>query len=762
MARYDIQTNTVKRYINIPGETTSISGNGVYAIYEESDSTFLIGTSFGLNRFNKKSEQFSLVKTNASIYNYGIYTIIPDSLNNYWLATDNGLICLNKITNACTFYNEFDGLLANEFNTTASCVDLHGNIYLGCPKGLLSFNPKNFTNNPYNARPKITNLEIKNKPISAGDTLNSRVLLKKQIWITKVLELKYHENDFTLQFSAMHFAAPENNQFWYKLDGYKNEWVLTNANRPWASFIGLPPGTYYFKLKASNNDGLICNPEDEVSLKIIIHPPFWLTLWFKISFIIFIACVIGIFFRLRIIQLKKHNLLLDQKVKERTVELHEANISLHEQQDEISAQKESLEKANETLRKTQQEIIVKNKELDEHKNRLELLVKARTSELEKALEKVKESDRLKSSFLANMSHEIRTPMNAIVGFSLLLRNDNIDDVKKRSYFETIIKNSQALLELIDNILDLSKIQTNQMEFYFSEYNVYEIVNEIYKIYSLEAIKKKIPLKLNVEKINSDFTIITDKNRFKQVLSNLLSNAVKFTNTGLIEFGIYEVLEVSGEIVFYVKDTGIGIAKNTGNSIFERFLKIEENKNNLYRGVGLGLAISKSIVNSFGGKLWFESVENTLTTFYFTHPLNQLRSSELTDISDENFVNYNFKGITILIAEDEESNFDLLQEYLIETEATIIWTKNGIETCEITNSHKIDLILMDIMMPQMDGIETSTIIRKKFPKIPIIALTAYAHKNMDNLVAQNIFDIIIIKPINRNNLLQLINKYLQYE
>ena len=762
LACYNTKENKVKRYLNIPGDKTSISGNGVYCIFEESDSTFLIGTTMGLNRFNRINEQFSLVKTNKSLYNYSIYAIIPDLLNNYWMTTDNGLICLNKITLECTFFNESDGLLANEFNTTASYICKDSAIYLGSPKGLLSFNPKDFTTNPYPARPTITNLQISNATITPGDTLNGRVVLTKQIWSSSELVLKYYENDFTLQFSAMHFAVPENNKFWYMLEGYKDEWIATDANRRWATFTGLQPGEYTFRLKATNNDGVVCKPEEEVSLNIEILPPFWRTIWFKLLIIFLIAALVGIYIRIRILRFKRLNTLLEQKVRERTYELQEINISLEEKQEEIYSQKEeltlqkaSLEETNKVLRTTQEKIIAQNKELDIHRNKLESLIKARTSELIEALKKAEESNRLKNSFLANMSHEIRTPMNAIIGFSSLLQETNVKDSSKKDYIDIIIKSSQSLLVIIDDILDLSKIQSNQLDLNLQPQSLILILNEMYNMFRIEALNKEIELRLNVEKIKNDLTIVTDEVRLKQVISNLLSNALKFTNKGTVEFGVYEVSE---QLTIYVNDTGIGIPEKFGDAIFEHFLKLEEDKDNLFRGAGLGLAISKSLVNLLGGSIWYQSKEKQGTTFYFTHPLDQQQIVLPSEKKGEQPILSNLKGITILIAEDEESNYRLLLTYLNNTGAIIHRAKNGKEACSMVDSNNIDLILMDLKMPVLGGIEASKLIKQKYPKIPIIAQTAYTPENQKDLLNNKVFDNIISKPFNRLKLLMAIAEF----
>jgi signal transduction histidine kinase/ligand-binding sensor domain-containing protein/CheY-like chemotaxis protein len=755
LARYDTKDNKVRRYVNVPGDETSLSGNGVYVIYEESDTTFLVGTTFGLNRFNKVTEQFSLVKTKQSLYNYSIYTILPDSLGNYWMATDNGLICLNKNTLECTFYLEGDGLTANEFNTTASSICQEGIIYLGSPKGLLSFDPNKFSINQYYAKPTITNFQINNVTISPGDTLNKRVLLTKQIWATNHIELKHFENDFALQFSAMHFAVPENNKFWYMLEGYKDEWVATGGNRRWASFTGLPPGHYKFRLRATNNDGVLCKPEDEVVLTIIIHPPFWLTVWFKVLTIVIIAGIVGGYFRLRILRFKKLNILLEQKVDKRTRELKDVNISLREHQEEINSQKESLEEANESLRRTQEEIIAQNKELDLHRNKLEYLVEERTSELLRALTKAEESDRLKTSFLANMSHEIRTPMNAIIGFSTLLEEYEFNDETKNMYVKTILKNSESLMVLINDILDLSKIQSNQLAFNMQPESIKSILNEVYHVFCVENSNDNISLKLDIGKIKNDLSIVTDKVRLKQVISNLLSNALKFTRKGAVELG---VLNVKDKITIYVKDSGIGIPEETGEAIFERFLKLEDDTDNLFRGAGLGLSISKSLVNLWGGNIWYESTENVGTTFYFTHPIlehhSNLEKKEKVQIDKLP----NLKGKNILIAEDEESNYNLIFAYLNILGANVLWAKNGEEACRMANAN-INLILMDIKMPVLNGIDAAIKIKQKYRDIPIIAQTAYSYTNHEDILDKDIFDGYILKPIIRMDLLSTITKFI---
>ncbi|MCF6366761.1 MAG: YfiR/HmsC family protein [Bacteroidales bacterium] len=273
------------------------------------------------------------------------------------------------------------------------------------------------------------------------------------------------------------------------------------------------------------------------------------------------------------------------------------------------------------------EVVNKNKqiqkqadELRKHRNQLELLVEERTLDLQKAKEKAEESDRLKSAFLANMSHEIRTPMNAIIGFSNLLNRKKFNKKKRAELVSYIIKSSDTLLHLINDIIDISKIEAGQMTINKDDFFIDEIFEDLTVFY-----KEKITLLKDIEfkiiknnKINSK--IYTDKHRLQQVLINLINNALKFTEKGFVEIG-YKYSSDKNNIVFYVKDSGIGIIEQHQNKIFNRFTKLEKESEKLYRGAGLGLSISKNIVKLLGGEIWLKSESNKGSTFYFSIPLN---------------------------------------------------------------------------------------------------------------------------------------------
>jgi signal transduction histidine kinase len=322
-----------------------------------------------------------------------------------------------------------------------------------------------------------------------------------------------------------------------------------------------------------------------------------------------------IYFR-RIYNLKKQHRKLEMMVDHRTAQLQKQTLEILEQKNEILAQKDEILGQKD-------EISNQNIQLQKYGSKLEEMVYERTRELELAKNKAEESDRLKTSFLANLSHEIRTPLNAIVGFSTLIANSNpgVDPVKNWSGL--VLKNNNYLLRLINDILDFAKIDSGQIEIENTKIMVSGLLSEVYETYKMKFDQKLLPLAdkvdFNLCKVEgyTDIKLFSDRSLLVQVLNNLIENASKFTQKGFIEIG-YKIQD--NNVLFWVKDTGIGIAVENHNAIFERFRKIEDNKDALFRGTGLGLAIVKSLIEKLGGTIWVESQLGEGSTFYFTIPL----------------------------------------------------------------------------------------------------------------------------------------------
>lgn len=383
------------------------------------------------------------------------------------------------------------------------------------------------------------------------------------------------------------------------------------------------------------------------------------------------------------------------------------------------------------------------------------------NELNSALVQAQESDRLKSAFLANMSHEIRTPMNGIIGFSELCLEPNITKEKQREFANIVIKSSKRLLSIVNDILDISKIEAGAVTLHLESINLNKLLDELETFY--KPIAQENNLILNCEKglENYKSAIETDKVKLNQVLSNLLSNAFKFTDTGSIKFG-YELID--SNLQFYVKDTGIGVEANLQNKIFDRFSQGNLDLSKQHKGTGLGLAITKKIVELFHGEIWLNSGENG-TTIYFTIPYNKSKTPLISSVIEEQkpIIQVKNKEITILVAEDEEYNMMYITELFSTTNFKIMEAGNGKKALELAQNHpEIQLVLMDIKMPVMDGNEAMKEIKKFRPSLPIIALSAFAMES-DKAKALSLgFDAYLTKPLDRKLLFQLLEKFSKKE
>jgi len=373
-------------------------------------------------------------------------------------------------------------------------------------------------------------------------------------------------------------------------------------------------------------------------------------------------------------------------------------------------------------------------------------------ELLKSKEKAEESDRLKTAFLQNMSHEIRTPLNAISGFSELLASDEINEEKKKNFI-TIIKNStNQLISIVNDILTISTLETKQEKTNISEVNINNIIFELQTIFKQSTLGHNISLFSKPGLTDTQSVIYTDKTKITQIISNLLSNAIKFTHKGSIEFG-YKLKDDFLE--FYVKDTGNGIEPSQIEKIFDRFMQADLSITKRYGGTGLGLAISKGFVELLGGKIWVKSELNQGSVFYFTIPYNPVNE----DIENVKNQMKNNTQKTVLVAEDEEYNFLFIAEILSRFDLKLIHAKNGKEALEIFENEVIDLILMDIKMPIMDGQTATRIIKKLKPDIPIIAQSAYALDHEIERFSED-FDDYMAKPINSIKLKEKIKSYIE--
>jgi PAS domain S-box-containing protein len=378
-----------------------------------------------------------------------------------------------------------------------------------------------------------------------------------------------------------------------------------------------------------------------------------------------------------------------------------------------------------------------------------------------AKDKAEESERLKTAFLQNMSHEIRTPMNAISGFSQMLQNPFLTMEKRENYTSIIINSTNQLLSIVNNILTISAIETKQEKACIDIINVNEIICDLNAIFRIQALNKGVSFFMKTGMTDDDAFIYGDKTKITQILSNLLINAFKFTHQGYIEFGYNQWKDEPNRAVqpileFFVKDTGIGIKPEVQKTIFDRFMQADKSIQYEYGGAGLGLSISKGLAEILGGHIRLESEPGKGSVFFFDMPYQVAekisRSKPVSpDIEKEN---------TILVAEDQENNYLLIQELLSHTKLKLIWAHDGKEALELCQQNpQIELVLMDIKMPVMDGHTAAIEIKKLLPGLPVIALSAYALETEIQIYKDEAFDDYITKPVNPDELLMKIKNYI---
>lgn len=385
--------------------------------------------------------------------------------------------------------------------------------------------------------------------------------------------------------------------------------------------------------------------------------------------------------------------------------------------------------------------------------------------IEKDLKKAKldaeTANKYKNHFLANMSHEIRTPINTIIGFSELIKNENLPAQKRAKYTGIIEENSQSLLRLIDDIIDVSKIEANELKIKKEACSLEELFSELemtYNNFLKRRDKHRIEINFQIPEEAHHDVIFTDPYRLKQILNNLFINAMNYTDRGQIEVG-YAILNES-RLQFFVSDTGSGIPAARIKDIFKRFTYNEETGVSDQQNSGLGLSISRDLAVLLGGDISVKSVEGKGSIFYVTLPYDKIKVPLVRQPSRPAPVSkFNFSDFTIMVAEDTPYNYEYLSSILQRTGAKIIWAKDGIDVLKMFNSDKVDLILMDIQLPEISGYEATSQIREKNKNIPIIAQTAYAMAEDRQKCMEAGCNDVLVKPIRMDDVLNTVAKYL---
>ena len=685
-------------------------------ISEDNDSTIWVG-SYGGGIFRIKPDSIINITSKEGLFSDYCYSLLADN-KNIWVGHRGGL---SKIRTTGFFVkplSQYVGITNScEFSKNAVFKDNENRILFGSDEGLWIYDP--VQENQALSAPilNITSFKVNDDKID----LKNKLVLPPGRYKIKI------------DFLGINLKEPALVTYQYQLIGYDRLPEKTKTTS--VTYPHLNDGKYTFFLWASSGDGVIT--KSPLTINIIIKTPVWKQWWFYILVFLLLGITVTIIIKRREYKYLREKGMLEKKVNERTLEITEKNTLLEEKQKKITEQ---------------------NTELKKYRNYLEQLVDERTKELLKAKNKAEESDRLKTAFLRNISHEIRTPLNVVCGFSSLLANEKLSKEERSLFVKNINDSTDSLLYMIDEIMDISLLEANQVLFSDEKFNLDDLLNEIEDHYKLKNDKQIDIEYVNKAENGSMVELYYNKVRFHQVFTNLLNNALKFTNSGQIKFG-YEVLEKS--VRFFVSDTGIGIDKSEFDKIFDSFYKIENNQDVLYRGAGIGLTICKKIVDLMGGKIWVVSETGKGSTFYFSLPFEPV-NKEATNIveSDEPDIILK-KGLTILVAEDDEYSYLFIENIFKKIKVNLLRAINGKDAIRLMKENPtVSLILMDIKMPELNGYDSARQIRQFNKTVPIIAQTAYAMSGDKEKAIEAGCNDYITKPINRNKLIQLVQKYTQ--
>ncbi len=742
-------TSDYQFFTNIPGDSLSIPGNYVISLLEDHQGTIWIGTyGNGICKVLDENDgriQFKTYTKADGLCNDVVYAMEEDRQGNIWISTDNGLSKINPGTGTFQNFYTKDGLLNDQFYWTSSDSDEQGNLYFGGINGLNYFNPEQINYYPNLPKVVFTDFQVFNQSVPIGEKRHGNVILKQSIADTRVINLSYKDNVFSIEFSALDYFLPDKVLYSYKLEGVDQNWVTVSAARRFATYTNLSGGEYRFLVKAANSDGIWS--DEPAELRIVVTPPFWETAWFRLGAVLFLAFAVMGYIRYRTRYLHEQKRKLELQVQERTEQIEEQKEKLREQAD-------ILQHSNNELAERQKLIEGQKLELEKQNK----LIAEQRDEVIELNKKVNLINQLRLRFFTNISHEFRTPLTLIIDPLESLINSFKNDPPTLQTLKLINRNAQRLLHLINQLMYFRKIESGKMELRVVKGDLVSFLEDVFN--SFHDLANHNRIWYSFSSAVADRATWFDPEKIENIFYNLLSNAFKFTPEGgriSMQVQFCKPFEFKAGLSFpyvriVVSDSGTGIAPEHLPYVFDRFYQADAPPDNRQKGSGVGLALTQELVQALHGEISVESKIGQGTTFVVSLPYRDddftVHEIDLTgsvqavnlqskvDVITEELMQTGWgsdeaAGIDkskplLLIVED---NYDL-RSFLVHTlknDFRLLGAGNGKEGYDLARKYTPDLVVSDVMMPVMDGLEMCSRLKNDIQTshIPVILLTAKA-------------------------------------